>query len=86
MPRSQAMPPTHLANKKTQTQQEDKHPTRGVFENDLVENTIISNHTGQSFDTVATDGERDKYFSAEEAKAYGLVDEVLEHNEEKKKD
>jgi len=49
-------------------------------------NTIISNHTGQSFDTVATDGERDKYFSAEEAKAYGLVDEVLEHNEEKKKD
>ena len=49
-------------------------------------NKIIANHTGQSFDTVALDGERDKYFTATEAKAYGLVDEVLQHNEEKKKD
>jgi ATP-dependent Clp protease protease subunit len=49
-------------------------------------NKIISDHTGQPFDTVAADGERDKYFTAEEAKAYGLVDEVLEHNEDKKKD
>ena len=49
-------------------------------------NKIIANHTGQPFDTVAQDGERDKYFTAEEAKAYGLVDEVLGHNDEKKKD
>lgn len=49
-------------------------------------NKIISNHTGQPFDTVASDGERDKYFTAEEAKTYGLVDEVLKHNDEKKKD
>jgi ATP-dependent Clp protease protease subunit len=49
-------------------------------------NKIISNHTGQPFDVVASDGERDKYFTAEEAKTYGIVDEVLEHNEEKKKD
>ena len=49
-------------------------------------NKIIANHTGQSFDTVAQDGERDKYFTAEEAKAYGLVDEVFEHHEDKKKE
>ncbi len=49
-------------------------------------NKIIADHTGQSFETIAKDGERDKYFSAEEAKTYGLVDEVLKHNEDKKKD
>ncbi|MHC4109301.1 MAG: ClpP family protease [Planctomycetota bacterium] len=41
-------------------------------------NEIIARHTGQSLDRVAADGERDRYFSAEEAKAYGLVDEVFE--------
>jgi ATP-dependent Clp protease protease subunit len=38
---------------------------------------IIAEHTGQSYETVLADKERDKYFSADEAKAYGLVDEVL---------
>ena len=38
---------------------------------------IIADNTGQSYETVLADKERDKYFSAEEAKAYGLVDEVL---------
>ncbi len=48
-------------------------------------NSIISSHTGQTTKTVAADGERDKYFSAAEAKEYGLVDEVFEHHEDKKK-
>ncbi len=38
---------------------------------------IIADHTGQSYDRVMEDKERDKYFSADEAKEYGLVDEVL---------
>ena len=38
---------------------------------------IIAENTGQSYDRVVADSERDKYFSAEEAKEYGLVDEVL---------
>ncbi len=38
---------------------------------------IIAEHTGQDYDTVVKDSERDKYFTATEAKAYGLVDEVL---------
>ena len=38
---------------------------------------IIAENTGQSYETVLADKERDKYFDAEEAKAYGLVDEVL---------
>lgn len=39
---------------------------------------ILADHTGQSAEQIRTDGERDKYFSAHEAKAYGLVDEVIE--------
>ena len=49
-------------------------------------NKIIASHTGQSFETVANDGERDKYFSATEAKEYGLVDEVFELQDDKKKE
>ncbi len=38
---------------------------------------IIAQNTGQSPEQVREDSERDKYFDAPEAKAYGLVDEVL---------
>jgi len=38
---------------------------------------IIADHTGQTYDRVMEDKERDKYFTADEAKEYGLVDEVL---------
>ena len=38
---------------------------------------IISRHTGQDEDRVRHDIERDKFFSAQEAQEYGLVDEVL---------
>ena len=40
-------------------------------------NDLLAELTGQSAEKVAADAERDKYFTAEEAKAYGLVDEVL---------
>lgn len=40
-------------------------------------NAIIARHSGQPVEQVARDGERDKYFSAAEAQAYGLVDEVF---------
>ncbi len=38
---------------------------------------IIAKHTGQDTAQVKEDSERDKYFDAQEAKDYGLVDEVL---------
>ena len=41
-------------------------------------NEILASHTGQTVERVAKDGERDKFFSADEAKAYGLVDEVCQ--------
>lgn len=49
-------------------------------------NEIIAKHTSKSVEQVAEDGERDKFFDAEEAKAYGLVDEVFSNDEKKKKE
>jgi ATP-dependent Clp protease protease subunit len=46
-------------------------------------NEILVKHTGQSPEKVRQDTERDYYMSAEEAKAYGIVDEVLIKNVEK---
>jgi ATP-dependent Clp protease protease subunit len=39
---------------------------------------IMADHTGQTFDKVKHDTERDYYMTAQEAKEYGIVDEVLE--------
>jgi ATP-dependent Clp protease, protease subunit len=43
---------------------------------------ILSEHTGQEFDRVKKDAERDYFMSAEDAKAYGLIDEVFVGNTE----
>jgi len=40
-------------------------------------NAILAEHTGKSLETVTRDTDRDFFMSAEEAKSYGLVDEVL---------
>ncbi len=39
--------------------------------------TILSTHTGQSYEKIARDTDRDYYLAAEDAKEYGLVDEIL---------
>jgi len=41
-------------------------------------NAIISKHTGKPIDQVERDCDRDNFMSAEEAKIYGLVDEVVQ--------
>jgi ATP-dependent Clp protease protease subunit len=41
---------------------------------------IIAFHTGQSFEKVTEDTERDYFMSAEEAKEYNIVDRVIEHH------
>ena len=40
-------------------------------------NVILAKHTGQPLEKIARDTDRDFYMSAEEAKAYGLVDDVV---------
>ena len=40
-------------------------------------NDILASHTGRPIEEIARDTERDNFMGAEEAKAYGLVDEVI---------
>ena len=44
---------------------------------------ILANHTGQPYDIIEKDCDRDNWMTANEAKAYGLVDEVLDRRIEK---
>ncbi len=39
---------------------------------------ITAEHTGQSEETITRDGDRDRWFTAEQAREYGIVDRVLE--------
>ncbi len=38
---------------------------------------LIAQHTGQSVDQIEMDSDRDRWFTAEEAKEYGFVDQVI---------
>lgn len=46
---------------------------------------ILADHTGQNYDKISEDCDRDNWMKATEAKEYGLVDEVLERNNPRKK-
>ena len=42
-------------------------------------NRLLSEYTGQPLEKVELDTERDNFLSAQEAKEYGLIDEVITH-------
>ena len=42
---------------------------------------LLAHHTGQSYEQIEIDVERDKILTAAQAKDYGLIDEVIEHRE-----
>ncbi len=48
-------------------------------------NKILADHTGQPLERIVTDVERDYFMSAEEAKQYGLIDDILLKRPEIKK-
>ena len=48
-------------------------------------NKLISKHTGQPIEKVTADVERDYFMSAEQAKEYGIIDEVIYARREKEK-
>ncbi len=48
-------------------------------------NEILSLHTGQPVEKIEQETERDKYMTAQEAKAYGLIDDVLQESQPDKK-
>jgi ATP-dependent Clp protease protease subunit len=48
-------------------------------------NEILAKLTGQDVEKIEADSERDKFFTAQEAQAYGLVDKVIEQDESAEK-
>ncbi|MAE66648.1 MAG: ATP-dependent Clp protease proteolytic subunit [Phycisphaeraceae bacterium] len=48
-----------------------------ILKNKQQLNDILAHHTGKTSDQIEQDSERDRHFSADEAKEYGLVDEIL---------
>src|SRR5699024_5626552 len=42
---------------------------------------LIAQHTGQTVEQIEADSDRDRWFTAQEAKEYGFVDHVYEHRE-----
>ncbi len=47
---------------------------------------ILAHHTGQSYETIEKDCDRDNWMIAAEAKKYGLIDEVLDRNNPRKEE
>jgi len=45
-------------------------------------NLILANHTGQTLETIQGDTDRDNFMGAEEAKAYGLIDEIIDQRKD----
>lgn len=40
---------------------------------------LIAEHSGQSVEVITRDSDRDRWFSADAAKEYGLIDDVITH-------
>mgnify|MGYP000010590269 FL=1 len=47
-------------------------------------NHVLSQHTGQPVEKIAADTDRDNYMTSYEAKAYGLIDEVVSRSQSSK--
>jgi ATP-dependent Clp protease protease subunit len=45
-------------------------------------NLILSSHTGQTLDKIKEDTERDNFMGAEEARTYGLIDEIIDQRKD----
>ncbi|MEP3479701.1 MAG: ATP-dependent Clp protease proteolytic subunit [Fuerstiella sp.] len=58
---------------------------KDILETRHLLNELLASHTGQEVDTIASDTQRDYYMTADESKAYGLVDEILDRKPEVKK-
>jgi ATP-dependent Clp protease protease subunit len=41
---------------------------------------LIASHTGQTLETIEADSDRDRWFTAEDAKTYGLIDHVYRNS------
>ena len=47
---------------------------------------ILAGHTGQDYEKITKDIDRDNFMSAEQAKEYGIVDEIIEPTQKRADD
>lgn len=57
---------------------------RHILETKVKLNKILAHHTGQDIEVIERDTDRDNYMSAEEAKEYGLIDDIIENTKKLK--
>ena len=77
LPHSRVMIHQPLGGFQGQASDIDIHAREILFLKDRL-NGILAEHTGQSIETIATDTDRDNFKSSEQAREYGLIDEVLQ--------
>ncbi|NYB74436.1 MULTISPECIES: ATP-dependent Clp endopeptidase proteolytic subunit ClpP [Sedimentibacter] len=76
LPNSEIMIHQPLGGMKGQASDIKIHADRIIKIRDTL-NDIISEKTGQSIEKVSRDTDRDNFMSAEEAKAYGIIDDII---------
>ncbi len=80
LPHSRVMIHQPLGGYQGQASDIDIHAREILKARDML-NGILAKHSGQSIEKVALDTDRDNFMSAEDARAYGLIDAVLSHRE-----
>lgn len=78
LPNSEVMIHQPLGGFKGQATDIDIHATHILRIKDKL-NKILAKNTGQKLKTIKNDTERDNYFTAEEAKKYGLIDKIIKN-------
>ena len=76
LPNSEVMIHQVLGGAKGQATDIEIH-TRNILRTKERLNRILAENTGKDYETVVNDTERDNFMTAQEAKEYGLVDEVI---------
>lgn len=81
LPNSEIMIHQPLGGAKGQATDIEIH-TKNILRTKERLNRILSKNTGKDYKTVVKDTERDNFMTAQEAKEYGLIDEVIENKSE----
>lgn len=81
LPNSEIMIHQPLGGAKGQATDIEIH-TKNILRTKERLNRILSENTGQDYEIVVKDTERDNFMTAQEAKEYGLVDAVIQNKEE----
>jgi ATP-dependent Clp protease protease subunit len=81
LPHSRVMIHQPLGGFQGQASDIDIHAKEILYIKDRL-NQILADHTGQAVEQVAQDTDRDNFMSAERAKEYGLIDDVLSHRKD----